>query len=417
MTAAQSATCLIDRDGATARYADVLEASARYASALASLGVAPGDRVAAQVEKSPEALFLYLGCVRAGAVFLPLNPAYTPPEVEYFLADARPKLFVRAAGSSSRTAMAHVPPGIRVETLGPGGVGTLPKLAAEQGGPWTDVARRPEDLAAILYTSGTTGRPKGAMLTHANLRSNAEALVAAWRFSAQDVLIHALPIFHTHGLFVATNVTLVAGASMIFLEKFDAREVLRHMPQATVMMGVPTFYTRLLDLPELTREAAAHMRLFVSGSAPLLAETHAAFRERTGHAILERYGMTETSMNTSNPYDGERVAGSVGLPLPGVEVRIADPETGRALPTGDIGMIEIRGPNVFAGYWGMPEKTATNFATMASSSPAISAASTRAAISGSSDAARISSSPAASTSIRRRSSSSSTRCRASPRAR
>ena len=358
---AAGANCLIDRDGGTMSYADVLAFSARYAAALASLGVAPGDRVAAQVEKSVEALFLYLGCVRAGAVFLPLNPAYTPPAGAFFLTDAHPKLFIRAPEDSSEVSLAGAPVDIRIETLGSGGAGSLPPLAGRLSGMQAEVARSAEDLAAILYTSGTTGRAKGAMLTHGNLRSNAEALIAAWRFSANDVLLHALPIFHVHGLFVATNVALAAGASMLFLEKFDAREILTRMAHATVLMGVPTFYTRLLDLPEFDRAAAAHMRLFISGSAPLRPETHAAFRERSAHAILERYGMTETSMNTSNPYDGERVAGSVGQPLPGVEIRIVDTESGQRLPAGETGMIEIRGPNVFAGYWGMPEKTAEDF--------------------------------------------------------
>ena len=251
--------------------------------------------------------------------------------------------------------------GARLETLGADGRGSLPDVAAGQTGEWLDIDRGPDDLAAILYTSGTTGRSKGAMLTHANLRSNAEALVEAWRFTPDDVLIHALPIFHTHGLFVATNVSLVSGATMIFLPKFDPSEVLSLLPRATVLMGVPTFYTRLLDQPGLTREVCTNTRLFVSGSAPLLAETHRAFRERTGHAILERYGMTETSMNTSNPYEGERVPGSVGFPLPDVEIRVANPESGRELRAGEIGMIEIRGPNVFAGYWQMPEKTRDEF--------------------------------------------------------
>ena len=228
-------------------------------------------------------------------------------------------------------------------------------------GDFADVARGPDDLAAILYTSGTTGRSKGAMLTHDNLLSNALALCDIWRFTAADRLIHALPIFHTHGLFVATNVVLLSGASMVFLPKFDADEVLRLMPRATVLMGVPTFYVRLLQHPGLTREATAGMRLFVSGSAPLLAETHAAFGARTGHAILERYGMTETNMNTSNPYDGDRVAGTVGFPLPGVDLRVTEPESGAPLPAGETGMIEVRGPNVFKGYWRMPEKTAAEF--------------------------------------------------------
>ncbi|MEQ9690419.1 MAG: AMP-binding protein, partial [Bauldia litoralis] len=219
----------------------------------------------------------------------------------------------------------------------------------------------PDDLAAILYTSGTTGRSKGAMLSHENLTSNARTLVEAWRFTGDDVLIHALPVFHTHGLFVATNTILFAGASMIFQSRFDAGDVLAAMPRATCLMGVPTFYVRLLQQPGLTRDATAHMRLFVSGSAPLLADTHAAWRERTGHAILERYGMTETNMNTSNPYDGERIAGTVGPPLPGVALRVTDPETAAPLADGEIGMIEVRGPNVFSGYWRMPEKTLAEF--------------------------------------------------------
>jgi malonyl-CoA/methylmalonyl-CoA synthetase len=233
--------------------------------------------------------------------------------------------------------------------------------AKAESSAFSDAERGPDDLAAILYTSGTTGRSKGAMLTHDNLLSNARTLCDYWRFTSSDRLIHALPIFHTHGLFVASNVVLLSGASMDFLPKFDPDEVLRRMPRATVMMGVPTFYVRILQHEGLTKEATACMRLFISGSAPLLAETHRSFFERTGHAILERYGMTETNMNTSNPYDGERIAGTVGFPLPGVELRITDPETGRILPDGDTGMIEVKGPNVFQGYWRMPEKTAAEF--------------------------------------------------------
>ncbi len=343
-------------------YGDVDRLSAQAASALAALGVKPGDRVAVQVEKSPEALFLYLGALRAGAVFLPLNTAYTASEVGYFVGDARPTVFVadparREALGPSLTA-GGVP---HTETLAADGSGSFALLSAAQPEGWRDVDRGPDDLAAILYTSGTTGRSKGAMLTHANLRSNAETLVETWRFTGDDVLIHALPIFHTHGLFVATNVVLMSGASMILLPKFDPAEAIALFAEATALMGVPTFYTRLLDRPELTRQAAGHMRLFVSGSAPLLAETHREFRERTGHAILERYGMTETGMNTSNPYDGERVPGSVGFPLKDIEVRVTDPESGHPLAVGESGMIEIRGPNVFAGYWGMPEKTRSEF--------------------------------------------------------
>ena len=354
--------CVIAADGREFSYGDLDRISARYAAALASCGVRKGDRVAVQVEKSPEALFLYLGCIRSGAAFLPLNTAYTLAEIDYFISDAEPALVVgrpEQAGVLREIAGKHG--NSRVEALGADGRGTLSSLADGQGEGWTDAECGPDDLATILYTSGTTGRSKGAMLSHENLRSNAEALIKTWHYTSADVLIHALPIFHAHGLFVATNVTLMAGAKMIFLPKFDPREVLAWMPKATVMMGVPTFYTRLLAEPGLRREATAHMRLFVSGSAPLLADTHQAFRERTGHAILERYGMTETSMLTSNPYDGDRLPGSVGFPLPGVEVRIADPETGRELATGETGMVEVRGPNVTSGYWRMPEKTRAEF--------------------------------------------------------
>ncbi|MCK0198683.1 malonyl-CoA synthase [Ancylobacter sp. 6x-1] len=346
-------------EGEVLTYADMLARSARYAGAFAALGVTPGDRVALQVEKSVEAVFAYLGAVRAGAVFLPLNTAYTPAEIGYFLGDAEPKIFV--CDPAQHAALAPIARGAgvaQVLTLDGAGQGTL-RVAADGAAPqFTDAERGADDLAALLYTSGTTGRSKGAMLTHGNLASNAATLVEHWRFSADDVLIHALPIFHTHGLFVAINVTLLAGASMIFLPKFDARQVLALMGRASVLMGVPTFYTRLLSLPGLTREASAGMRLFISGSAPLLAETHRAWQDATGHAILERYGMTETNMITSNPHDGTRVPGTVGMPLPGVSVKVTDPDTGRELIAGAIGMIEVKGPNVFSGYWRMPEKTA-----------------------------------------------------------
>ncbi|HEY3892324.1 MAG TPA: AMP-binding protein, partial [Bradyrhizobium sp.] len=251
--------------------------------------------------------------------------------------------------------------GARVETLGADGKGTLTDAAATAEADFATIARADDDLAAILYTSGTTGRSKGAMLSHDNLASNSFSLVDYWRFSAQDVLIHALPIYHTHGLFVASNVTLFARASMIFLPKFDPEQVIKLMARATVLMGVPTFYTRLLQSPALTREAAHHMRLFISGSAPLLADTHREWFARTGHAVLERYGMTETNMNTSNPYDGDRVPGAVGHPLPGVSVRVTDPESGKEIARDSVGMIEVRGPNVFKGYWRMPEKTRAEF--------------------------------------------------------
>jgi len=252
-------------------------------------------------------------------------------------------------------------PALTVETLGENGAGSLAQMAADLPGDWATVSREDDDLAAILYTSGTTGRSKGAMLSHGNLASNALTLVDHWRFTADDVLLHALPIFHTHGLFVGTNVTLAAGSSMIFHNRFDADAVMAALPRATTMMGVPTFYIRLLAEPTFDRNHVGHMRLFVSGSAPLSAEIHREFEGRTGHAILERYGMTETNMNTSNPYDGDRIAGTVGMPLPGVTIRIADPETGRVLPQGEVGVIEIAGPNVFKGYWRKPEKTAEEF--------------------------------------------------------
>jgi malonyl-CoA/methylmalonyl-CoA synthetase len=344
-------------DGNVLSYGDFLSMADRTANALVALGVGPGDRVAIHVEKSPQALALYAGCLKAGAVFLPLNTAYTPSELDYFVKDSGARLFVCDPAEADAMAPIAAATGAVLETLAADGSGSLSDLAAEQPAHFEAVPRGEDDLAALLYTSGTTGRSKGAMLTQKNLLSNARALVDCWRFTDADVLLHALPIFHSHGLFVATNVTLLAGGSLIFLPKFDLEAVLRLLPQATTMMGVPTFYTRLLDDPRFDRALTAHMRLFVSGSAPLLAETHKAFEARTGHRILERYGMTETSMNTSNPYDGDRRAGTVGMALPGVEVRVCDPESRAALPVGEIGMLHVRGPNVFKGYWQMPEKT------------------------------------------------------------
>jgi malonyl-CoA/methylmalonyl-CoA synthetase len=349
-------------DGSALSYADLVELSGRLANALKGLGVKPGDRVAAQVEKSAEALLVYLAALRAGAVYLPLNSAYTASEIRYFLGDAEPTLFICRPESAAEMQVVAAEAGVpRVETLGSNGEGSLMEAARAQPPGFEDVERTRDDLAAILYTSGTTGRSKGAMLSHGNLASNAEVLRDNWRFTPEDRLLHALPIFHTHGLFVATNVTLMTGSSLIFLPTFNANEIVRLLPQATVMMGVPTFYTRLLARDDFGRDLVAHIRLFVSGSAPLSAETHKEFGVRTGHAILERYGMTETNMNTSNPYDGDRIPGAVGLPLPGVEIRIADPQTGQAVPDGEVGVIEIRGPNVFKGYWRMPEKTREEF--------------------------------------------------------
>ena len=349
-------------DGRSYSYADLDTVSAQFANALISLGVQPGDRVAAQVEKSVEALMLYLGTLRAGGVFLPLNTAYTGAELGYFLGDAEPRVFVCDPARSEALGPIAAEAGARLETMGGYRPGELPEgsLVAKMqaaAGEFATLDRGPDDLAAILYTSGTTGRSKGAMLTHDNLWSNAVTLCDYWRFTSDDVLLHALPIFHTHGLFTSSNTVLAAGGSMIFLPKFDAGTVLEWLPKASAMMGVPTFYGRLLDHPGFTRDLVAHMRLFTCGSAPLLAETHVRFEGRTGHRILERYGMTETNMNTSNPYDGERRAGTVGFPLPGVEVKIADPVTGEDMPVGETGMIEVRGPNVFKGYWRMPEKT------------------------------------------------------------
>ncbi len=346
-------------DGRIISYGDMLDLAARMARTLCDLGVAPGDRVAVQAEKSPEVIGLYLGCIMSGAVYLPLNTAYTRAELDYFVGDAEPRLLV--VDPARRDMVAGIggssPP--RIETLGAAGDGTLMERVGASPSVFDPVARGPDDLAAILYTSGTTGRSKGAMLSHENLASNARTLTALWRFTCEDVLIHALPIFHTHGLFVATNTLLFAGGAMLFLPRFDPAEVVRLLPRATVLMGVPTFYTRLLQQGGLTPEATAGMRLFISGSAPLLADTHAEFEARTGRAILERYGMTETNMNTSNPYEGRRIAGTVGLPLPGVEVRVT--AEGQVLPPGRIGMVEIRGPNVFMGYWRNPEKTEAEF--------------------------------------------------------
>ncbi|HSF96206.1 MAG TPA: malonyl-CoA synthase [Thermohalobaculum sp.] len=353
-------------DGRRYSYADVDKVSARFAKVLTTLGVRPGDRVAVQVEKSVNAFLLYLGTLRAGAVFLPLNTAYTGAELAYFLGDAEPRVFVCDPARADALDPVAEKAGALLETMGGYRAGALPQgtLVGRMQTASTrfeTVMRAPDDLAAILYTSGTTGRSKGAMLTHDNLWSNAVTLCDYWKFTSDDVLLHALPIYHTHGLFTSSNTVMAAGASMIFLPKFDAAEVISRLPEATSMMGVPTFYTRLLDQPEFTKELVAHIRLFTSGSAPLLAETHVRFEERTGHRILERYGMTETNMSTSNPYDGERRAGTVGFPLPGVELRIANPDDGTPVATGETGMIEVKGPNVFKGYWQNPEKTAEEF--------------------------------------------------------
>ncbi|WP_082133387.1 AMP-binding protein [Mycolicibacterium obuense] len=344
-------------DGRTITYRDTADTVHRIAARLIADGVTPGDRVAMQVPKSPEAVALYLATLQIGGVFLPLNTAYTGAEMRYFLGDAKPRVLV--CSPDRQADEADSADGLVIETLGADGDGTLLRGDDRHDQVFDATAADP---AAILYTSGTTGRSKGAVLTHGNLAANCRALLDAWRYTADDRLIHALPIFHIHGLFVAVNMTLVAGASMYYLTKFDTDAIIELLPRATVLMGVPTFYTRLLKSDRLTPESCSAMRLFVSGSAPLLASDHEAFAARTGHAILERYGMTETGMNTTNPYDdGPRKPGTVGKPLTGTEVRVVDRETGEPLPDGDVGSIEVRGPNVFSGYWQMPEKTASEF--------------------------------------------------------
>jgi len=343
-------------------FAELAADVARVASFLASLGLKKGDRVAVQAEKSPEALILYLACLRGAYVFLPMNTAYRMDEVDYLVGNAEPALIVCDPARLEETrAIAERHGATRVLTLDAEGGGSFADEAATPRDIVPAVSCASTDLAAILYTSGTTGKPKGAMLSHGNLASNGLALREAWRFTADDVLLHALPIFHAHGLFVACHCALLSGARMIWLGKFDRVEVMRHLPRATVFMGVPTFYVRLLDGADFNAPLVAHMRLFTSGSAPLLAETFDDFKARTGMAILERYGMTETGMNTSNPYDGERRAGTVGFPLTGVELRVVSDE-GRELPRGEVGGLQVRGPNVFGGYWRMPEKTEEDFA-------------------------------------------------------
>ena len=349
-------------DGKAYSYGDMLDHSSHYANALTSLGVKVGDRVAVQADKSADVLFLYLACLRMGAIYLPLNTDYTASEIAYFIGDAKPALCVCKPSAKNAFEQIAKDTDVKcVETLDADGTGSLPKLAAKASPSFATIAMAKDDLAAILYTSGTTGRSKGAMMSHENLRSNALTLVTYWRFTADDTLLHPLPIFHTHGLFVATNTVLLSGGTMMLLPKFDVGEMIKQMPNCSVMMGVPTHYLRLLASDNFTKDCAKSMRLFISGSAPLSADTHKDFVERSGHAILERYGMTETNMITSNPYDGERVAGTVGLPLPDIAVRIADTDTGKVLPQGDIGIIEVKGPNVFKGYWQMPDKTAAEF--------------------------------------------------------
>ena len=344
-------------EGGQITYADFVARVAQFAAAVRELGLQPGDRLAMQVPKCPDALALIFGCIQSGVVFLPLNTGYTPDEIAYFVENSGAALLVCDPDSADALNPVATRSTALCETLGADGAGSLVALADAAPCHARTAPRTPDDLAALLYTSGTTGRSKGAMLSQNNLLSNAQTLVDLWQFTADDVLLHALPIFHTHGLFVAINVTLAAGGAMVFFPKFDAGAVLDWMPRATSLMGVPTFYSRLLNDPRFDADRAQNMRLFISGSAPLLTQTHRQFEARCGHRILERYGMTETNMSTSNPYKGERRAGTVGLPLPGVEAKVCD-ETGQELAPGEIGTLEVRGPNVFQGYWQMPEKTA-----------------------------------------------------------
>jgi len=347
--------------GETYTYADLQQQVARLANLLTAKGLTKGDRVAVQTEKSPQVLFLYLACLRAGLIYLPLNTAYTDSELAYFLENATPVAVVCDPASEKLFARLGEAHGLHhVFCLDAQGTGTLMTFSEQQPASCTTVECAKDDVAVILYTSGTTGRPKGAMITHGNLAANGMALQKTWQWRQDDVLLHALPIFHIHGLFVACHNVLLGGSKMLFVPKFDTKTIIDLLPRSTVLMGVPTFYTRLLDHPDFNKDVCRNIRLFISGSAPLLEQTFREFQQRTGHTILERYGMTETGMNTSNPVDGARIAGTVGLPLPGVEARIVD-DTGQAVTADTVGVLQVRGENVFKGYWQMPEKTAEEF--------------------------------------------------------
>lgn len=346
-------------DATTLSYSDMLMRSAAFASVLQDAGIGCGDRIIVQMQKCTDMLLLYLAALRIGAIFVPLNPDYTGAELAYFIADADPRLVI--VDPDAEAAVAVLCSDRALMSFGVGGTGSFAAAAAKAPPCCRDHPAKSDDLAAILYTSGTTGRSKGAMLSHGNLASNALTLVDYWGIRHDDILLHALPIFHTHGLFVATNTILLAGASMLFLPRFDVDMVIRLLPQATTMMGVPTFYTRLLARADFDKPLLRSMRLFISGSAPLPAAVHRAFGLRTGHVILERYGMTETNMNTSNPLDGERCAGTVGFPLPDVALRLVDRVSGEVVAAGEIGMIEVRGANICQGYWRDTKKTASVF--------------------------------------------------------
>ena len=354
--------CFLEQRGvADISFRQFSELTCQLANLLVKHGLKPGDRVAVQAPKTAEMVMLYGATIQAGGIFLSLNTDYKKDEISYFLNDAQPKILVCDTKKTQELENIAEQANVLMLTLDKEGQGTLMAEANLMSKSFNTIDRSPDDLAALLYTSGTTGRSKGAMLTQNNLLSNAETLRGLWHITEDDVLIHALPIFHTHGLFVALNTALLSGTKVNFLPKFDIDQIFHAMNFSTVLMGVPTFYTRLLEDERLTKKQTKNMRLFVSGSAPLLAETHEDFTKRTGHHILERYGMTETNMITSNPYNEERRAGTVGTPLIGVEVIITDPETGYEKAEGKIGMIEVRGPNVFKGYWNMPEKTSQEF--------------------------------------------------------
>ena len=364
-----NATAVETEEGLCYSWRDLDRASAMMANLLTSLKLPRGARVAVQVEKSVEAMMLYLATLRAGLVFLPLNTAYQSAEIEYFVGNAEPSVVVCSGPNFGWVSKIAFTAGTaHVFTLNDDRTGTLLERAAHCSDQHTVVHNQADDLAAILYTSGTTGRSKGAMLSHQNLLSNAQALKTYWGWKPGDVLIHALPIFHVHGLFVAIHGALLNGSKMFWMSKFDPKLVIAKMPEATVFMGVPTLYVRMLAEPTLTKAQAAHMRLFIAGSAPLLIETFHEWQQRTGHTILERYGMSETAMLTSNPYQAdarypgqtERRGGTVGFPLPGVSLRVQD-DQGHNLPVDEIGGIQVKGPNVFAGYWRMPEKTKEEF--------------------------------------------------------
>lgn len=357
----KSACAIETQDGLYYSWSDLERATNKLANLLTDLKLPAGSRVAVQVEKSPEALFLYLATLKAGLVYLPLNTAYQEAEIEYFIGNAQPGVVVCTPKNFSWVSKIAFNQGAKhVYTLGEERNGTLLERAAGLPDRFKTVARKDDDLAAILYTSGTTGRSKGAMLTHRNLYSNAQVLKDYWAWQKGDVLLHALPIFHVHGLFVASHGALLNGSKMIWLSKLDVDQLIKFMPRSTVLMGVPTFYVRLLADPKFTKATCKNMRLFIAGSAPLLTETFNEFTKRTGHTILERYGMSETAMLVSNPYKGKRVAGSVGLPLPQTQVRVVN-DQGRVCGVNEIGSIQVKGPNIFKGYWQMPEKTKEEF--------------------------------------------------------